>query len=249
MKHSDLRRFGVIAPAGNMAIEWEFSRHLPTGFAFNHSRVGRPGGALLTRQSLLAMAEAVERAATDLVRTRPEIILYGCTSGSFIAGPGTEAEIALKITSLTGVEAVTTSTAVIEALRHLGTRSVFLVTPYPDDINAQEVAFLEHHGFTVNGHDSFRCDAAYPIGVVDSAETSEMVLRNRVQAERSDAVFISCTNLLTFDQIPRLEATLGRAVISSNQASLWAVLNRMRAVSPAAGVGLLFNAPAGAASI
>ncbi len=240
MKHADLRRIGVIGPAGNMALEWELPRHLPPGFAINHSRVDRPGDALVTRESLLAMAEQVDRAALDLVRTRPEVILYGCTSGSFVGGPGREAQIADRITEVTGIPAVTTSTAVLEALRALSARSVFMVTPYPDDVNEHEIRFLEFHGFSLTGWDSFRCDAVRTIGAIDSEETAAMVLRHRDTARRADAVFLSCTNLLTFDQIPRLEAALDRPVVSSNQASLWAALRRMNA--PAAGVGRLFGA-------
>jgi maleate isomerase len=54
-----------------------------------------------------------------------------------------------------------------------------------------------------------------------------------VRAE-ADALFISCTNLPTYDVIPQLEAELRIPVISANQVTMWAALRRLgtRAVGP-----------------
>lgn len=239
MKHSDLRRAGLIVPSGNMALEWEFHRHLPEGYTVNCSRVVRSESALLTKESLLAMTAGIAAAARALVRTRPEIVLYGCTSGSFINGFGNEAEGAELIAGETGIPAVTTSTAVLEALAALKARTVFMVTPYPEEINRHEAGFLGHHGHALTGCDSFRCDENRTIGSIDSEETAALVLKNREAASSADAVFISCTNLLTFDQIERLEAALGVPVVSSNLASFWAVARH--AGWPVRGPGRLFE--------
>ncbi len=50
----------------------------------------------------------------------------------------------------------------------------------------------------------------------------------------ADALFISCTNLPTYDVIPQLEAELRIPVISANQVTMWAALRRLgtRAVGP-----------------
>jgi maleate isomerase len=53
------------------------------------------------------------------------------------------------------------------------------------------------------------------------------VLRNRSKLEQADAVFISCSNLKSMDQLTRLEAELGVPVVSSNAATLWLGLRRM----------------------
>jgi len=62
-----------------------------------------------------------------------------------------------------------------------------------------------------------------------SAETAELVLRNKGRLEGADAVFISCTNLKSMDQLTRLEEELGPPVISSNAATLWLALRWMGA--------------------
>ena len=46
-------------------------------------------------------------------------------------------------------------------------------------------------------------------------------MRNEGRLEGADAVYISCTNLKSMDQLARLEAELGLPVISFNAATLW----------------------------
>jgi len=43
----------------------------------------------------------------------------------------------------------------------------------------------------------------------------------------ADAIFISCTNLRTFEIIEKLERDLGVPVITSNQATLWMALRQI----------------------
>ncbi|MEN3293928.1 MAG: maleate isomerase [Burkholderiales bacterium] len=237
--NNQLRRFGVLAPPGNIAMERELPSLLPAGVTLNHNRLSRPGNGI-TSESLLAMANSIERAAHDLAQAHPEIILYGCTSGSFLAGVGREAEIAQRIADMTGIAAVTTSTAVIAALRAVKAQRVFMVTPYPDDINAHEVEFLAHYGIAVGGSDTFRCQTSEAIRAVASEQVGDLVLRHKADIAQCDAVFISCTNLLTTDQIDRLEGELGKPVISSNQASLWTVLRHMDIDTSGIHAGCLF---------
>ncbi|UXX93539.1 hypothetical protein N7U49_18055 [Streptomyces sp. AD2-2] len=57
--------------------------------------------------------------------------------------------------------------------------------------------------------------------------------RQAVKGE-ADALFISCTNLPTYDVIPHLEAELRIPVVSANQVTMWAAPRRLgtRAVGP-----------------
>ena len=223
---NSVRRIGVLAPPANVALEREFPRYLPEGVVMSHNRLSRPGSAI-SGESLRAMADSVERAAHDLALAYPEVILYGCTSGSFLMGIGKEEEIARKITAHTGIPAFTTSTAVVEALRAVSARSVFMITPYPQDLNEHEIAFLKHYGFRVVGLDSFLCPVSKDIRAISSEQVAAMALAHRQEIASADALFISCTNLLTMDKIAELETALGRAVVSSNQASLWSALQRL----------------------
>jgi maleate isomerase len=221
-----VRRIGIVAPPGNVAMEREIPPFLPPGVVMNHNRLSRPGSAI-SRDSLLAMAESVDRAAHDLAQAYPEVIVYGCTSGSFLEGIGKEARLADRITQVTGIKAVTTSTAVVEALQAHRARRIFMITPYPDDVNKHEFEFCQHYGLDVVGFDSFRCPTSEDIRAISSEQTAALALNNKAAIAACDTIFISCTNLLAMDQVEKIEAESGRPVVTSNQASLWAGLCRM----------------------
>lgn len=236
----DLTRIGVLVPPGNCTCEAEFPRYLPEGFAVNFNRLSRPGGRLTT-ESLLAMIVSLERAAKDMAMVEPKVILYACTSGTFLSGPAKHGELGEKIRAATGVPGITTSTAVLEALRALSAGRVFMATPYPKDINEHEIEFLEYHGIQVPKHDSFLYQESRDIRVTPSAKTAELVLKHKSFIKGMDAVFISCTNLRTMDQIERLERELGVPVISSNSATLWAGLREAGAETRGLRAGRLYG--------
>lgn len=129
----------------------------------------------------------------------------------------------------------------IAALGALKARRIFLATPYPDDINLHEIAFLDHYGIAVSKWDAFRCQTSEAIREVSSEQVADLVLQHRDDIKACDAVFISCTNLLAIDQITRLERELDKPVMSSNQASLWAVLQHMGVATTGIAAGHLFS--------
>ncbi|MCC7486778.1 MAG: aspartate/glutamate racemase family protein [Burkholderiales bacterium] len=240
--NNNVRRIGVLAPPGNVAMERELPMYLPAGVVINHNRLSRPTPEV-TRESLTLMMASVDQAARDLAMAwpTPEVIVFGCTSGSFVSGPGTEEEAASKITAITGIRACTTSQAVIMALRRLAAGRVLLVTPYIDDVNAREIAFLEHRDIAVEACRSFGCLDTRDIAKISSDEVRDFVLRHAGIARGCDAIFVSCTNLLTMDQIEPLEEKLGIPVVSSNQCTLWAALEHMNVDASAVAPGRLFH--------
>ena len=131
------RRIGVLLPPGNVSVEREFARFAPDGVAFNYNRLSRPD-SVSTKSSMLSMVESLERTARDLAQTNPELMLFACTSGSFLEGRGKEDQLARRINDYTGVPAIPTSMAVVDALSALGLKRVYLITPYPDEIDKLE---------------------------------------------------------------------------------------------------------------
>jgi maleate isomerase len=235
-----ISRIGVLLPPSNAACEAEFPRYMPENCAVHFNRLSRPGTAL-SRESLLGMIPSVERAARDLADMRPSVMLYACMTGTFLAGHARHAEMGERIREATGIFGITTATAVLEALRAVRARRIFMVTPYPDHINQQEVQFLAYHGFTVSRWDSFLHRDSLQNVRKSSAQIADLVLRNKDRLDRSDTVFISCTNLKSMDQIDRLEAELHMPVISSNSATLWLGLRSIDAPTDHLPLGALYK--------
>jgi maleate isomerase len=234
------RRIGVLAPPGNVALEQELPPFLPAGLRTHHNRLSSPAGTL-SRDGLVAMLGSADQAAQDLAQVAPEIILFGCTSGSLVDGPGQEAARAERITEQTGIPAVTTSTAILEGLRAVGARRLFVVTPYPDALNAEITAWLTQHGYGVVALDSFRCADAAAIRALAPEAVEALILANPAAIADCDIILICCTALHSLERIAAIEAAAGRAVIASNQASLWAVLVRMGVPTAAIDCGRLFR--------
>jgi maleate isomerase len=239
---NNVTRLGLVVPPGNVAMERELPRYLPPDIVMNVNRLSRPTPAV-TKESLLAMIGSLDQAVRDLAMCypQPSLIIYGCTSGSFVSGPGKEADLANRITDLTGIPAVTTSTAILMGLKAVGAKKVFLLTPYVKDVTDHEVALLEHHGFSVGGVDSFDCADTRDIAKISTQQVAARMLEHVAAVRECDSVLISCTQLLTMDVIGELERGLGRPVVTSNQCSLWAALKLIGARAAASAPGTLFD--------
>lgn len=220
----DVVRIGCLIPQGNVVCEMEFPLHTPEGYGVHFQRLPRAGTAV-TSASLLGMKSEAIESARIFSPMEPRAIVFACTSGTFLSGPTHHDEVARDINERTGVPALTTSTALLQALRTLGLRRVLMVTPYPADVNDEEVEFLSYHGTEVVECVSFECAdfkgirAISEQQVVQAAIDAAQRLRGRI-----DGVFISCTNLGTLGSINPLEASIGMPVISSNAVTLWAAL-------------------------
>ena len=229
-------RIGLLLPAANHILEPEFYKLLPEGVSLHTAR-------MLNREADLRdtaeMNKHMMEAALELSIIQPSIVAYGCTSGSFMEGVGSDLEMAKRISSVVNAPAITTSTAVVKALRELGLKKLSVATPYIDEVNIKEKEFLQGHGFEVLEIRGMGIRKAFEIGVVESDKVYEFAKKSF--REGSDGLFLSCTNLRTLQVIERLEKELEKPVVSSNQATIWATLGMLRSKVAAKGYGELFT--------
>jgi maleate isomerase len=185
------------------------------------------------------MEEDAVKAAADLTTAGVNVIIYGCTSGSFIGGPDWEAKLTHTLEEETGLPAITTTRAVIEGLKVLNAKKIVVATPYPHEIDEKEREFLENKGFRVL--------AMKGLGIIDNLkvglqapETAYRLVKEIFMPE-ADAVFISCTNFRTIEIIEALELDLIRPAITSTQASMWAALRKLNIKDKTSGFGKLLR--------
>jgi maleate isomerase len=165
------------------------------------------------------MSETAIPAAQSLAMAQVSLLVFACTSGSFILGRGWDQKISDGIVQSTGIPTVTTSTAMIEALLILKAKKIGLATPYSEEITQREVDFLEHYGFEVVSSSCLRIVESSEIAAVPLDRVAD--LARAALSPKAEALFISCTNLHTMQLLDALEEELGIPVISSNQATLW----------------------------
>lgn len=226
-------RLGLVVPSTNTTAEPEIGAMLPAGVVAYAARVLQvetddPAEKAAT---VLAMRSGLDRAVGELTGFGPAAIGFTCTAASFLNGAEDDRETCARL----GL--VTTSRAVVLALRALGVRRVALVTPYLGAINEREAAFLAEEGVATT--------SSYGLGIVGNLPKGRLPVDAAARAvlaadtEGADAVFVSCTNWRTLECLPDLERRLGRPVVSSNSATGWALLRAAGIDDPVPAIGRL----------
>lgn len=240
-------RIGVLIPHRNTTTEPEFARMIPEGVSIHTARMILKD---VTPDALLEMEEEIYKGATVIKDVNPDLIVLCCTSGSFVGGLGYDQKLIEKITALTGVPAITTSTAVIETLRFLKVKKVAIATPFTDELNKKESDFIEAHGIKVTkirGLGYAQAVTNYPLAMKPTSGIGllppEVAYRLALDVNSADAdgIFISCANFRTIDIIEALEKNTGKPVITSNQATLALTLKAMGIKEKIEGYGSLLT--------
>ena len=229
-----MARIGLLVPSSNTTVEPEFYRALPREVTLHTARLFL---TQISPDSILRMVQDMETQAGLLASADVDVIVLGATAPSFLKGLGYDRELIAKIMAATGKPATTTTTALVEALKHVGAKRVVLGSAYDDKVNAIAKQFLEASGFEVLD--------AQGLGLVDnlvvgrlSADTA-YDLAMKVNRADADAIVLSCTNWRTMEVIDRIEKATGRPVLSTTQVSVWAALRMTGWTKPIEGYGRL----------
>ena len=136
-------RLGFLVPERNVICEVEFPRVLPAGITAHFSRLPRPE-AELKAASLVEMMQSVDTQAELLTKIDVQVIMAACTSGTFLGGTDAADDLGVRIERATGIPGYTTSTAVADALRAMGIRRFFMITPIPGTSQKTKQASLKN---------------------------------------------------------------------------------------------------------
>lgn len=208
----------LVVPANNTTMEPEIRAYCPELTELAVARVPRPPRPLEVsdlpeyRRSTLATVE-------KLICDGADLVIYGCTSAGFLAGPQGDADFVAALTDRVGAPTVSTSTAILSALGRAGINQVDVVSPYLDWKNDMLRAFLTSSGIEVVQLRSFGAANPTELGRI----TSEQVFQKCIETASPGvaALFIACSQLPTREVIPSLAARLMRPVWSSVKAAAW----------------------------
>jgi len=222
-------RVGLIIPATNTTVEYEFSKIAPEGISMHFSRMEyiETQDPKKKDKYLSSMGDYAIDAAKRVAAIKPDIIAFCCTSGSFVKGKGYDKEVISSIEKETNIPATTTSTAVLEAFKVLNLKKIAMATPYHKEVYEKEVTFFEE------SIPDFKVVSMENLGIVSALEkgnlfpSSAYISAKKANIKEAEAVFISCTAWRTFEIIKLLEEDLRKPVITSNQATIWAIFKKM----------------------
>ncbi len=229
-------KIGFVLLATEQTIEDDMFTLRPNGVGVHFSRAWIEDS--ITVESLSRHADGLAEAARMLLPDGSlDVISYGCTSGSLVIG---EERVAAELAKgATGAKPTSLIAAVIAALQAVGARRVAVVTPYLDEINRQEKAYLERAGFEIPRIEGLQLEKDSDMIRVRPDHIADVAAE--VDGPDNDALFISCGALRSLDIVDGLERRLGKPVICSNQAMMWHALRLAGVTDRRTGFGRLFR--------
>jgi maleate isomerase len=227
-------RLGLISLATDLTIEQDIQSLMPEGARLHVSRVAYANPT--TPENLRAMAPHIAASADLILPGIPlAAIGYGCTSGAVVIGD--DALAASIGTVRPGVPVRTPPLSAVEGFRALGVRRISLLTAYVPETTAPMADYFRSAGFDLV--------KVQGLGLADDRDIAivpdDLLLAAAREADdpRAEAMFVACTALPVLPLIDRIEAMLGKPVVTSNQALGWAMLQA--AGLQGAGPGALFK--------
>jgi maleate cis-trans isomerase len=228
------RHFGILVPSTNTTCELEFCR-LPADLQVHTARLGKAGGTPFA-PSLDADVAYQARLLGD---ARVEVIALAQTSASLFADDY-DAVTVQRMTTAAGVPSLTSAQAIGRALVALASLRIALVTPYSPDVIARAKRYYEgKFAVSVVASESLGASSSYAIGKMDAGVAQAAF--SRIDRADIDALVVPGGNFPTMDWIGAWERQFGKPVITTNQATLWAVLRAMRISTPLPGKGRLLE--------
>lgn len=218
---SNPMKLGLIVPSSNTTMEAEVWK-MASGWSTVHT--ARMRLQEITVDDLEKMEGQMLEAAGSLADADVDVIGYGCTSGSLFRGKDHDVEIEREIEEKTRIPAVATAKAVVEAFNELQISRVCVATPYIEEINERVQRYLEQNSIDVLRIKGLDITHNSEVGNQDTNVAYE--LAKKVHMPEAQGIFISCTNFRTIEVIGQLEEELKVPVISSNTATLWAMMKK-----------------------
>ncbi|NOC92449.1 Asp/Glu racemase [Ruegeria sp. HKCCD6228] len=235
-------KIGVLVPFTNTNLEPDMEMLRPPNTTIHFQRMGGydvneiPGSDQMAGLG----ASDISHDLRMISGVRPDVVLYGCTSATLTHGPSFDAELAQQIKSESGALSLTAAGSLIAAIKALGATKVGFSSPYLGEINAQAMDFMAQ-----NGIETVRCaDVGRKLGNYGQGElTPDDVYELACQADhpQAQAIILSCTDMRSVEAVDRIEATLGKPVVTSNQAMMFCLMRALNLPRHDALPGRLFD--------
>lgn len=214
----DGHRAGLLIPSSNTLIEPEYYAVMPRGITMHFARLRMTS---LSDEGIREQDGDIAGQAALLGTARVGVILFCQTAASFHLGPEWDRGVRRRIEAAAGVAALTAAGVVVDGLRALGVERLSLATPFPDAVNATSRSYLESESFVVVGSHGLGVTDNFEIAKIPPAVVEDLV--RRADRPAAQAILIAGGNMPCLSVVNRLEAEIGKPVLTTNQAGIWAI--------------------------
>ncbi len=234
------RHFGVLIPSTNTTVEME-CRLLPATYQAHVGRLLSSGGSFSPSRD-----EDIDHQSRLLGTAKVEMVILAQTSASLFAEDYDDV-VTKRMSSGAGVPAITSAQAVGRAVRALGARRVAIVSPYSDAVNERAARYFKaKHGLETVALEGFGATDAYAIGKLGPQNARDAFAK--IDRPEIEAFVVPGGNFPTMSSVAAWEREFKKPVVTTNQASFWAMLRALKSSDRLPAFGrLLAEVPAEAA--
>ncbi len=235
-------RFGILVPFTNTNLEPDMQLLRPAGVSLHFARMGGYDAEEIPDEVQMQNlgASDLDEPLHLLMGAKPDVVLYGCTSATLTHGPEFDRRLSDQIKATSGAKTVTAAGSLVAALQALGASTIGFASPYVSAINDLAVDYLAGCGIkTVARSEVTETLDNDGQGALDPDAVFELGLK--ADHPQADALVLSCTDMRSVEVIERLEAAVGKPVVTSNQAMVFSALRALEMRDLISNYGQLLN--------
>lgn len=214
-------RVGIILSSSNRVVEAQLRAFAPPELGIHVTRMRMSKNRT---QSMPEQIDTIIRAAELVADAKVDVIVLQASSFAMEKGPEAETKVVEAITKATGVAALTSTQAMVQALKELALKRLILVSPSAKAMSDAESAYLRTLGFQVINAIGLDVGSGAGLAMAPSAWLDVVKSVDRPEA---DGYFLSGSNTTIVEAIGLIERAGGKPAVTSTQATLWASAKRL----------------------
>lgn len=225
------RKFAVLVPSTNTAVEVEYGLMRPNGVALATRGCVIPPFKVATEADFVNMVKAIgnatEQGLRDALTCKPDHVIFGYSAETFWEGKERSDREFRKYNAIAremgGCDITFGAQAVQDALAcYPGVKRIGVVTPYMPVGDRMVTKFLDDIGYQVariKGH----CSPG-PVEIAWESFAKTRALVSEVDGDDVDLILQAGTNMYFVELAAQLERELGKPVLAINALTFWHAL-------------------------
>lgn len=242
-------RIGQIVPSSNITMETEIPAMLtarqlvrPERFTFHSARMRMK---TVAKDELAAMDKASDRCAVELSDAAVDVMGYACLVAIMAMGPSYHRQSQQRLSEQTAANGaptpvVSSAGALVDALHRMKLTKIALVAPYMKPLTQMVVDYIEAEGIEIVDYVALEIPDNLDVARHDPEKLPDIV--GSLNLARAEAVVLSaCVQMPSLPVVGKVEARIGKPVVTAAIATTWAMLNALDLEPIVPGAGALLS--------